>query len=336
MNPNITVSRRTFLGDAAVAVAAIGAVTNLKAQAQQAPPIIDCHIHLFDQTRPQGAPYSGGRGNTQPALPARYRALAAPLGIVGAIEIDASPWIEDNLWVLETIEKDTFMVGTAGNLEPDKPEFKEYVERYHKNKLFLGFRYGNVWNRNFVGLIDNPVFVDGLKLTAQLGLVLDSGNPRPDLIAALVKAKDKVPDLRIVLEHTGNLTPRPPQPNGRGQITPEDRVTMEANLRELVKRPNVYFKLSEIMQVGADGTPITDPAVYKPRLDYLMDIFGEDRVVFGSDWPNGNAATHLDAVVKIVRDYFGPKSRAVQEKFFWQNSIPAYKWIKREPTQPSL
>ena len=91
MNPNITVSRRTFLGDAAVAVAAIGAVTNLKAQAQQAPPIIDCHIHLFDQTRPQGAPYSGGRGNTQPALPARYRALAAPLGIVGAIEIDASP-----------------------------------------------------------------------------------------------------------------------------------------------------------------------------------------------------------------------------------------------------
>ena len=46
--------------------------------------------------------------------------------------------------------------------------------------------------------------------------------------------------------------------------------------------------------------------------------------------------THLDAVVKIVRDYFGPKSRAVQEKFFWRNSLPAYKWIKREPSQPSL
>jgi predicted TIM-barrel fold metal-dependent hydrolase len=111
---------------------------------------------------------------------------------------------------------------------------------------------------------------------------------------------------------------------------------MEANLRELVKRPNVYFKLSEIMQMGTDGTPITDPAVYKPRLDYLMDIFGEDRVVFGSDWPNGNAVAHLDVVVKIVRDYFGPKSRAVQEKFFWRNSIPAYKWIKREPSQASL
>ena len=39
-------------------------------------------------------------------------------------------------------------------------------------------------------------------------------------------------------------------------------------------------------------------------------------MVFGGDWPNGNAAAHLDAVVKIVRDYFAPKSRAVQEKFY--------------------
>src|SRR5208283_565240 len=102
-------NRRVFLGSA------VGAA--LAASAQPLPiPIVDCHIHLFDQTRPQGAPYSGGRGNTQPAVPARYRKLAAPLGIVGAVEIDASPWVEDNLWVLEQEEKETFMVGTAGNL----------------------------------------------------------------------------------------------------------------------------------------------------------------------------------------------------------------------------
>src|SRR5580704_6531903 len=101
-------SRRRFL-----AAATVGIATNAT-EAEQTVPIIDCHIHLFDQTRPQGAPYSGGRGNTQPALPARYRRLAAPLGIVGAIEIDASPWIEDNLWVLEQEDKETFMVGTAG------------------------------------------------------------------------------------------------------------------------------------------------------------------------------------------------------------------------------
>jgi predicted TIM-barrel fold metal-dependent hydrolase len=320
---------------ASIASASFGGLLPAAAQPLTVP-IIDCHIHLFDQTRPQGAPYSGGRGNTEPALPARYRKLAEPLGIVGAIEIDASPWVEDNLWVLEQEQGETFMVGTAGNLQPEKPEFKEYLERYHKNRLFLGIRYGNVWGYSLVAQLENPAFVEGLKLMAQADLTLDTGNPRPDLIAALIKVKDKVPDLRIVLDHTGNLAPRPPQSSGRGQISPEDRTVMEGNLQELVKRPGVFFKISEVMQVGSDGTPVTDPALYKPRLDYLLDILTEDRVVFGSDWPNGNAVTHLDVIVRIARDYFSRKPRSVQEKFFWKNSLPAFKWIRREPGQPQL
>jgi L-fuconolactonase len=321
-------SRRTILRGAAASV--LGA-----AAAQTGPPpIVDCHIHLFDQTRPQGAPYAGGGSNTEPALPARYRKLAAPLGIVAAIEIDASSWVEDNLWVLETIEKDVLMVGTVGNLQPDKPEFKEFLDRFHKNKLFLGFRYGNVWGYDLVAQVENAGFVEGLKLTAQAGLTLDSANPRPDLVAALLKTKDKAPDLRIVLDHTANLAPGRPPSAGRAEISASERAVMEKQLEELAKRPGVYFKLSEIMQMDAAGKPVTDPAVYKPRLDYLMDIFGEDRVLFGSDWPNGNAVNHLDAVVKIVRDYFAPKSRAAQEKYFWRNSIPAYRWVHRDPGQP--
>ena len=212
----IPLSRRKFLSGGALS--AVGAATGLKADAAQPVPIIDCHIHLFDQTRPQGAPYSGGGSNTQPALPPRYRKLAAPLGIVGAIEIDASPWVEDNLWVLEQEQDQTFMVGTAGNLQPEKPEFKEYLERYHKNKLFLGIRYGNVWGYNLVAQVTIRYSSTALKLMAQADLTLDTGNPRPDLIAALVKIKDKIPDLRIVVDHTANLAPRPPRANGRGQI----------------------------------------------------------------------------------------------------------------------
>src|SRR5271157_4459733 len=107
--------RRAFLGAATVGAVLAGMTEPAEAQAE-AIPIMDCHIHLFDQTRPQGAPYSGGGANTEPALPARYRKLASPLGIVGAIEIEASPWIEDNLWVLEVEEKDPIMVGEIGKI----------------------------------------------------------------------------------------------------------------------------------------------------------------------------------------------------------------------------
>ena len=86
--------RRDFLAGVAAAVVAP------RIDAAQAPavPIIDTHIHLFDPNRPQGAPYSGPKSSSPPvaALPARYRALAAPLGAVGAIKVEASPWVEDN------------------------------------------------------------------------------------------------------------------------------------------------------------------------------------------------------------------------------------------------
>jgi predicted TIM-barrel fold metal-dependent hydrolase len=316
--------RRAFLSSTVGAALAAAATP---VEAQPAPiPIIDCHIHLFDQTRPQGAPYSGGGTNTEPALPARYRKLASPLGIVGAIEVEASPWIEDNLWVLEVEENDRMMVGAIGNLQPDKPDFKEYLDRYRKNSLFLGIRYGNLWGYNLVNQVANPSFIEGLKLIAQAGLALDTANPRPDLIEAVIRVADRVPGLRIVVDHL---------PSMMGRLDANAKTAVEGNLRELAKRPSVYIKVSELMRM-ADGKPATDPAVYRPLLDQLFDIFGEDKLIFGSDWPNGPAVDNLPVIVRIVRDYFYAKGRAAAEKYFWKNSLAAYKWKLRDPGQPQL
>ena len=123
----------------------------------------------------------------EPSLPPRYRRLAVPLGIVGAVKIEASPWVEDNLWVLEVAERDTIIVGVIGNLEPDKPDFAEMLGRYHKNRLFRGIRYGNLWGRDITKQANNPAFIDGLKLLQQADLVLDTANPRVDLLQAIVR-----------------------------------------------------------------------------------------------------------------------------------------------------
>jgi predicted TIM-barrel fold metal-dependent hydrolase len=316
--------RRAFLG--AAAGAALAGATE-PAKGQTAPiPIVDCHIHLFDQTRPQGAPYSGGGANTEPALPARYRKLAEPLGIVGAIEIEASPWVEDNLWVLEVEQSDRMMVGTIGNLQPEKPEFKEYLDRFHKNRLFLGIRYGNLWGYDVMSQSSNPIFIEGLRLMQQADLTLDTANPTPDLIEAVIRVNDKVPGLRIVVDHLPSMMAR---------LDASAREAVEGNLRELAKRPAVYVKVSEVMRI-VDGKPSTDPALYKPVLDQLFETFGEGRLIFGSDWPNGPAVNNLPVIVQIVRDYFNSKGRAAAEKYFWRNSLAAYKWNRRDPGQPQL
>jgi L-fuconolactonase len=319
-----TLNRRDFL--AGVAAAGVTAMPRRAAAQGAAIPIIDTHIHLYDPTRPQGAPYSGPRvpGVAPiPAYPDRYRKLAVPLGAVGAVKVEASPWVEDNLWVLDVAQRDTIIVGVIGNLEPDKPEFKEYFDRYRKHPLFRGIRYGNLWGRDPGKQADNPVFIDGLKLLADADLVLDTANPRMALLESMLKISDKVPNLRIVLDHLPSFEP-----------TPAERPAYEAALKSFAARPQIYVKLSAILR-RVDGKVSTDVSSYRDTLDRLVGTFGEDRILFGSDWPNSDGVAPIDQVFAIAKAYFATKPRAVAEKYFWKNSVAAYKWIKREPGQPS-
>ena len=311
-----------------MAATAAAAATAWRSEAQESPiPIIDTHIHLFDPTRPQGAPYSGPRpasgAPAVPAYPERYRRLAVPLGVVGAIKVEASPWIEDNLWVLEVAQRDPIMVGVVGNLEPDKPEFPEYLERYHKNPLFRGIRYGNLWGLDITKQAANPDFLRGLKLLAEADLVMDTANPRVPLLDAMLRISDAVPTLRIVIDHLPALDP-----------SEADQPAYDAALQEIGKRPQIFVKLSEIIH-RVNGQVSTEVGAYRARLDTLMGLFGEDRILFGSDWPNSDGVAPIDKVFAVAKEYFRTKSRSVAEKYFWKNSVAAYKWVRRDPSQPA-
>ena len=105
-------------------------------------------------------------------------------------------------------------------------------------------------------------------------------------------------------------------------------------LHSFIKELEV-IKLSEI-PVRVDGVVPNDPAFYKARLDAIWDVFGEDHILYGSDWPNSDHVATYDETLTIVRGYVAPKGQSVCEKFFWKNSIAAYKWHRRLPDQPAL
>jgi L-fucono-1,5-lactonase len=313
------VNRRTFL--------TLAAATAADAAAQSIPmPIIDTHIHLFDPTRPQGVPWPEKNDAVlyRPALPERYRKIATPFGITGAIEVEASPWLEDNQWVLDLAAKDTIIVGTVGNLEPGKPDFRKHLERFHRNPLFRGIRYGNLWGRNLSAELSRPEFISDLKALADAGLTLDTANQDPTLIAAVVRLTDRIPTLRVVIDHLPQLDP---------PTEPAAHRAYQADLHELGKRPQVYVKISEVLR-RVDGRVPTDLSFYRPRLDELWHIFGEDRLLYGSDWPNSDQWGSYAQVLAVVREYVTSKGRAAAEKYFWKNSVAAYRWVKRDPSQP--
>jgi predicted TIM-barrel fold metal-dependent hydrolase len=303
----MTMDRRTFLMGASLAAA----------DAESAGiPIIDTHIHLFDPRRPQGVPWPAKDDKVlyKPALPDRYRKIATPFGVVGAIEVEASAWVEDNQWVLDVAARDPIIVGTVGDLEPGKPEFRAQLDRFHKNPLFRGIRYGNLWDRDLGAALSNPEFVAGLKALASADLVLDTANPNAALLNAVLLVTDKVPKLRVIIDHLPQMHPLP-------------------DLKELSKRPQVYVKVSEVLRRDNGRVP-ANLDFYRGTLDQIWDAFGADRLLYGSDWPNSDQWAPFDVELNVVRQYFQGKGRAAEEKYFWKNSVAAYRWVKREAAQP--
>lgn len=314
-------NRRTFLG------VATGIVGLAAAPRTEPLPVIDTHIHLFDPRRPQGVPWPDKNDATlyQPALPDRYRKVTKGLGVAGAIEVECSPWLEDNQWVLDIAAKDTIIVGTVGNLEPGRPDFRKHLERFHRNPLFRGIRCGNLWGRNLADQIFQPEFRSDLATLAEAGLAMDTANPNPALISAVVRLTDLVPSLRIVIDHL----PQMEKPTALSV-----RSALQADLRELGKRPQIYVKVSEVLRRVNARVP-DDLDFYRATLDELWEIFGPDRLIYGSDWPNSDRWGTYPTVIRVVREYFTAKGTAVAEKFLWKNSLAAYRWIKRHESQPS-
>jgi predicted TIM-barrel fold metal-dependent hydrolase len=307
-------------GGFAIACAATG-----MAEASKSTPIIDSHIHLFDPTRSGGVPWPEKTDPViyRPELPARYERIARPLGVVGAIAIEASPLESDNDWVLNQVAANPIMVGMVGDLIPGSPSYGKDLDRLHANPHFLGIRYGNLWKRDLSVDMKKPGFIGDLRRLAEAGLELDSANPDPDLIRGLLEVSQQVPELRIVVDHL---------PGAQVPTEPNARRHYESNLKILGQNSRVFIKLSEI-PVRENNEVQTNIVFYKDKLDALWEIFGEDHVLFGSDWPNSDHIASFGDTLGIVQRYVSTKSAAASEKFFWKNSVAAYRWQPRAADQ---
>ncbi len=334
-NVNPKLSRRQFLAAAALAGAAatetfhrLGAAESPApvTSAVEAMPVIDTHIHLYDPQRPQGVPWPNPENKRlyQTSLPARYRPIARPLGIVGAIEIECSSWLEDNQWVLDVAARDDIVVGTIGHLVPGARGFGKNLERFRKNPLFRGIRCG--LERQSGREVNHPEFIADLEALAEADLVMDTANPSVSLLADVVRISDRVPNLRIVVDHLPQMMP---------PTEPAAKASYGNSLKEIRGRPQIYVKVSEVLRRIGDRIP-TDLDFYRPRLDAILEVFGNDRVLFGSDWPNSDQWLPVPVGFKLVQDYFLNQGRPAAEKFFWRNSLHCYKWIRRNARQPQL
>jgi predicted TIM-barrel fold metal-dependent hydrolase len=276
------------------------------------PQIIDTHIHLYDPARPQGVPWPP---KTDPllyrtVLPAEYAAMVRPLGVTGAVVVEASAWVEDNQWVLDLAKENPFIVGLVGHLEPGDPGFAANLARFAKDPRFRGIRVNG--NAITAG-ITRAAFVADLQRLADAGLVMDAIGSA-EMVTALIAVTRRIPTLRVAIDHM------PGEPPGWRDA--------RAPLVELAKSPQVYSKVSGVLK-RVDGRVAEDLSAYQAALDEVWEMFGADRVLYGSNWPVSDRIAPYGTVFRVVERYVNAKGADAAERFFRRNSKACYRWVDR-------
>ena len=278
--------------------------------------IIDTHTHFYDPFRPQGVPWPPKENKAlyRTVLPEHLKPLAAPAGVTGTVVVEASRWPEDNQWILDLAENDPFIVGFVGNLAPNRPTFGAELARLAENPLFRGIRVGG----NFLADVEAGSFLADVALLADRDLSLDVliGEAA---FAGLDSLAERVPQLRIVVNHVGNM--------------PIDGAPLSAawteRFRSAAAHPNVFMKVSGLLENSRVQPASADMNFYRPLLNCLWECFGEERLIFGSNWPVCEPAGSYATCIAIVRSYFGEKGEDASANYFWRNAQNVYKWRSR-------
>lgn len=308
-------SRRAALVAGAVGAAALTAAgERALAFAEENPPTIDAHTHFYDPTRPQGVPWPDKQDEVlyRPVLPPEFKQLTNGYHVTGTIVIEASPWVEDNQWLLDLSAREPLIVGVVGRLDPFSDDFPELLRRFAKNRRFRGLRIGHDDVRK--GL-DEAGFLDNLRLLVDENLELDV-NGGPEMPADVARLAQLLPELRIVINHAANL-PIDGRPVPQGWLR---------GMQAAARAEPVYCKVSALVEATGrtKGDAPADVDFYRPVLDALWNTFGEDRLIYGSNWPVSDRAAPYATLHHIVSAYFRGKGRRPWEKFLRDNAFDAY------------
>jgi len=234
--------------------------------------IIDAHTHFYDPSRPQGVPWPAPDSGTlyRPVLPQHFAAVAAPCGVTGTVVVEASPWVEDNQWVLDLAAREPAIVGFVGHLAPAQPTFGALLRRFAANPLFRGIR----WGAGPFSTLPSRERRRSLRQLVELDLELDVLIGKEHL-ASVSAAARALPELRVVIDHVGHVPIDGRQPDAE----------WAAGMRQAARAPGVYVKISALLELSRQQPAPADPGFYAPTLEVLWQAFGEERLIFGSNWP---------------------------------------------------
>ncbi len=322
-----SVSRRDFLVATVAAGATAGSLDSAldsAASAQDKPmpeqlSIIDTHQHLWDLKKFK-LPWHKS-DDTKPLqrsfVMADYLEATKGLNIVKTVYMEVDVEVEEQLaeaaYVTDLCQKkDNPMRAAVVSGRPGTSGFDSYVRRLVDNKFIKGIRQVLHGDSTPAGYCLQPKFVESIQLLGELDKSFDLCVRAGEVVDA-VKLVNQCPKTRFVLDHCGNMS-----------VTSTDgvlRTKWQQGMKELAQKSNVVCKVSGIV---VTANPDWKPEDLAPNINFTLDTFGEDRVMFAGDWPvctlRATFAQWLNALKMIVKD----RPVAFQRKLLHDNAANFY------------
>lgn len=157
------------------------------------------------------------------------------------------------------------VVGWVNLLDPD--ETNKRLEMYKKNPKFVGVRH-LIHNEPDGDWVVQDEVIESLKLLAGHHLTFDVVAVFPNHLKHVPTLAERVPNLKLVIDHLAK------PPVGQKESPWFDQIKAAA------QSAHVYAKLS-----GQFDNPTWTVAEVKPYVDFVLEQFGAERTMFGSDWP---------------------------------------------------
>ncbi len=281
--------------------------------AQQA--IVDTHVHLWDPKRLRYPWHASVPQLNRPYLPKDFREACGPLRVEKIVflqcECDPSQYRDEVKFVTELAKEESRLAGMVPWAPLEKGEAaRAELQDLAKNKLVKGVRRILDWPDPARCL--HPDFIRGVQMLAEFGFTFDICLKGDEVLKNAVELVRRCPGVKFVLDHIG-------KPFIKEKITEP----WKTRIRELSRLPNVWCKISGVV-TEADHARWT-PADLQPYLDHVVQCFGFDRVMYGSDWSVSTLATDLPRWVATLERGVAGTSASDLKKLFHDNAIAFYR-----------
>lgn len=277
--------------------------------------VADAHIHLWDPDNLRYPWLDDIPLLNKTYLPRDYQKHSMDVNVTKIVFVQCECLPEQSMkevsWISNLAKDDTGIKGIVPWAPMEKGEYvRDVLDKLAQNKLVKGVRRIIEFEKDMEFCLQKK-FIEGVRCLSEYDFSFDI-NISHTQMANTIKFVKQCPDVRFILDHIG-----------KPAIKDKKLDPWRKELKELSGMPNVFCKISGVVTEAEHDKWTKEDMV--PYVYHVIECFGYDRVLFGSDWPVALLATDYARWVNTLRNIIKGCSETEEKKTFNDNAVKFYK-----------